>query len=239
MSRRIERPVFTRILANVAELRPEPGSLYVSGVSGEERSRHTQQWRAECDKVCFGDVVSETPYEASVEVEGDRWTFGLRGVRGIGRFLEEQGRDVVYLDITGLPHHVWVPLLRGIRGRQGKRYCVYVEPGDYRVSDAPTSDTIFDLSARIRGIAPLPGLATLETEVRGRSIFVPLLGFEGARFTFVLNAVDPEPEAHASPHFAVHQITPKTSRYTRCSSSMLPNVSINGRIRSSGQFGRW
>ena len=45
--------------------------------------------------------------------------------------------------------------------------------------------------------------------------------------------------AHASPHFAVHQITPKTSRYTRCSSSMLPNVSINGRIRSSGQFGRW
>ena len=46
-------------------------------------------------------------------------------------------------------------------------------------------------------------------------------------------------EAHASPHFAVHQITPKTSRYTRCSSSMLPNVSINGRIRSSGQFGRW
>ena len=36
-----------------------------------------------------------------------------------------------------------------------------------------------------------------------------------------------------------HQITPKTSRYTRCSMSMLPNVSINGRIRSSGQLGRW
>ena len=45
--------------------------------------------------------------------------------------------------------------------------------------------------------------------------------------------------AHASPHFAKHQITPKTSRYTRCSMSMLPNVSINGRIRSSGQLGRW
>ena len=36
-----------------------------------------------------------------------------------------------------------------------------------------------------------------------------------------------------------HQITPKTSRYTRCSMSMLPNVSINERIRSSGQLGRW
>ena len=41
------------------------------------------------------------------------------------------------------------------------------------------------------------------------------------------------------PSFCKHQITPKTSRYTCCSMSMLPNVSINGRIRSSGQLGRW
>ena len=41
------------------------------------------------------------------------------------------------------------------------------------------------------------------------------------------------------PSFCSHQITPKTSRYTRCSTSMLPNVSINGRSRSSGQLGRW
>ena len=45
--------------------------------------------------------------------------------------------------------------------------------------------------------------------------------------------------AHASPYFCRHQITPKTSRYTRCSMSMLPNVSINRRTRSSGQLGRW
>ena len=45
--------------------------------------------------------------------------------------------------------------------------------------------------------------------------------------------------SHASPYFGSHQITPKTSRYTRCSMSMLPNVSINGRMRSSGQLGRW
>ena len=46
-------------------------------------------------------------------------------------------------------------------------------------------------------------------------------------------------EPHASPCFCRHQITPKTSRYTRCSMSMLPNVSINRRTRSSGQLGRW
>ncbi len=46
-------------------------------------------------------------------------------------------------------------------------------------------------------------------------------------------------DPHASPYFCRHQITPKTSRYTRCSMSMLPNVSINRRTRSSGQLGRW
>ena len=47
-------------------------------------------------------------------------------------------------------------------------------------------------------------------------------------------------DPHASPHFPFQlQITPKTSRYTRCSSSIFPNISINGRTRSSDQLGRW
>ena len=46
-------------------------------------------------------------------------------------------------------------------------------------------------------------------------------------------------ECSCIPSFCQHQITPKTSRHTRCSMSMFPNVSINGRIRSSGQLGRW
>ena len=52
---------------------------------------------------------------------------------------------------------------------------------------------------------------------------------------------DPVPAENTLMHPLIlqHQITPKTSRYTRCSMSMLPNVSINGRIRSSGQLGRW
>ncbi len=36
-----------------------------------------------------------------------------------------------------------------------------------------------------------------------------------------------------------HQITPKISLNTRRSVSMIPSFSINGRIRSSGQLGRW
>ena len=50
---------------------------------------------------------------------------------------------------------------------------------------------------------------------------------------------DDKVAASCIPSFCQHQITPKTSRHTRCSMSMFPNVSINGRIRSSGQLGRW
>lgn len=48
--------------------------------------------------------------------------------------------------------------------------------------------------------------------------------------------------AHLTEHpieWAVPQTGTRSVAATRCSSSMLPNVSINGRIRSSGQFGRW
>ena len=45
--------------------------------------------------------------------------------------------------------------------------------------------------------------------------------------------------ASCIPSLCSYQITPKTSLNTRCSASMLPNFSINGRIRSSGQLGRW
>ena len=59
----------------------------------------------------------------------------------------------------------------------------------------------------------------------------------------VIERVDSQVENRSQtsciPSFCQHQITPKTSRYTRCSMSMFPKVSINGRIRSSGQLGRW
>ena len=42
--------------------------------------------------------------------------------------------------------------------------------------------------------------------------------------------------ASCIPSLCSYQITPKTSLNTRCSASMLPNFSINGRIRSSGQL---
>jgi hypothetical protein len=68
---------------------------------------------------------------------------------------------------------------------------VYVEPGDYKPSAIPTEGTIFDLSERIRGISPLAGFISLSEPREEEVCFVPMLGFEGARFAHLLECVQP------------------------------------------------
>ena len=67
---------------------------------------------------------------------------------------------------------------------------VYVEPYEYRPSLTPTESDIYDLSERIEGLAPLPGFARLR-ESGDRSVFVPLLGFEGTRVSYLISQLEP------------------------------------------------
>jgi hypothetical protein len=98
----------------------------------------------------------------------------------------------VALDITGFEHRVWAPLVSALR-RSGKSFLVlYAEPGDYRKpEDLP--GFIYDLS-ETRGIEPLPGFARLGRRAN-QALFVPLLGFEGARLEYLLDQEDIELQA--------------------------------------------
>ncbi len=93
--------------------------------------------------------------------------------------------------MTGLGHHVWAPLVRAALSIVEHLAVVYVEPSDYTFSRTPTEGEIFDLSERITGIAPIPGFASLSNRDDEEVCFVPLLGFEGARFAYVLEEVEP------------------------------------------------
>ena len=99
---------------------------------------------------------------------------------------------IIYLDITGLSHHVWAPLLRAAVASCKQVYVVYVEPRTYTFSRTPTEAEIFDLSEAIHGIFPLPGFGILsEPDDEELVLFVPFLGFEGHRFAYVLEQVQP------------------------------------------------
>jgi hypothetical protein len=209
----IDEPLFTTIKQDASQLRPQSGSLYISGTSVEERSLHTTKWEANCPDVVFAHLQAQDRAVASLLIGDTLTTFRLRSAKEINAFLSNQHYIAVYLDVTGLPHHVWAPLLRALRSRSEPAYVVYIEPGEYRFSSAPTEATIFDLSESIEGIGPLPGFVSLSDDMPDEALFVPLLGFEGPRFRFILETVQPK-RSNICPVIGVPGFRPEYPFYT-------------------------
>ena len=178
------RPLFTTVLRTVAEFRPRPQCLYICGTTGEKRSEHIVAWEGACEGVTFARLLRADRTAVCMSLCAEEKRVALRSGRSIAQFLGSGEYSSFYLDVTGLPHHVWAPFLRGILRRQEPSFCIYVEPGDYQHSETPTEAAIFDLSDRIEGIAPLPGFVSFPRVAEEEPLFVPLLGFEGARFAF-------------------------------------------------------
>ncbi len=114
----------------------------------------------------------------------------LRSAFQMREFIRAAGDDI-YLNITGLPHHVWAPILKSAVDVGVNIHAVYVEPLGYLPSGATADSMIFDLSERIEGISSLPGFAHLtEPEDPQNIYFVPVLGFEGPRLAYALNQIE-------------------------------------------------
>ena len=194
----IDKPLQTRLYEDWDSFELEPGSTFVHGTSVEERSIHPTTWEhaaKDVDFVSFSSLENTTDRDFSrctAEMHGVARTLNLSGRDQLRAFFLKIKSDIVYLDITGLPHHVWAPLLRAAAFTPKQVSVVYVEPRSYTFSRAPTEAEIFDLSEAIHGILPLPGFGVLsEPEDEELVLFVPFLGFEGHRLAYVLEQVQP------------------------------------------------
>lgn len=179
------------------EFKLEAGSVYLFAESVERRSHLPTEWSILQDGN-FVEVVEGDYGEFSFTALGKR--FQLRSGQQLDKFLDEifDAEGPVYLDITGLSHHVWAPLASRLFGRvlRGKApwpvSIVYVEPRHYKKSSVPRTGDIFALSERSHGISPIPGMATLRRSPVGVPLLVGLLGFEGWRFEAILSAFEPD-----------------------------------------------
>ena len=118
MRYRIEEPLFTQVLPNVGTFRPKSGSLYITGVSAEERSKHTKEWESQCVDVTFSRVAEKDRSTICVAVGGEAAVeVALRNNSELETLFAGGGQTATYLDVTGLAHHVWAPLLRAMRSR--------------------------------------------------------------------------------------------------------------------------
>jgi hypothetical protein len=186
------RPIFTDVYEGPDSFCPGVNSVYIYGTSIEERSEHSEQWERSCADVLFVSITQQAESEFRYTLSGNGRTVRLRSGSDFREFWRQFNRPTAYVDITGLEHHVWAPLLKWALNLGIQLFAVYMEPVTYRRSHLSREGDIFDLSERIKGLAPLPGFASLD-DARGEEdvTFVALLGFEGGRFKYCLEQVQP------------------------------------------------
>ena len=110
----------------------------------------------------------------------------LRDQSILSQFIEHLRASIIYFDITGIPHHIWMPLVKVSIGAGIKTNCIYVEPQSYTYNPTPKPGEFFDLSERIRGFSPIPTFAHLVAKKAEETTLIPLLGFEGIRFRHLI-----------------------------------------------------
>lgn len=135
-------------------------------------------------------------------VAGDRFRVEGPGIQTADGSLTDDdhiaeilGNGSVLVDITGMEHAVWASILRVCFDRGINTKFMYVEPGEYKPHLSPSTLGQYDLTVTLNGVAPLPGYAQLGgAENYGRSVFVPMLGFEGNRAECMMITLDPSPK---------------------------------------------
>jgi hypothetical protein len=119
-------------------------------------------------------------------------TYSLRSKENIKDILNTYHSDILYIDVTGLNNRISAALLNNILSDNINTsvFVLYAEPKLYKIQLFKSESVYIDLSEKINGIEPLPGFANIFPDDIDYK-FVALLGFEGGRFTHLINNVQP------------------------------------------------
>lgn len=203
----IEEPLLSSITSR-DNLSLESDSTYVYGTGIEDRSVIESSWRGAMEQRGVRFVVAEDADDSVTLTDQEgavaRFTGRQRGIAidylGFGQRI--------YIDITGMSYVAWAPLVRAAVEVGLDLTVVYVEPIDYRRSKIPTRGMLFDLSEGFDGLRPIPGFAALSSQTVGDWHLVAALGFEGGRFSHVINELEPA-AGHVVPIIGVPGFRPE------------------------------
>lgn len=146
------------------------------------------------DRVVLIRTISFDAVEVSIKGKSFE-KISLRSSKELSKLFD--GNSFL-IDITSLKHNVWAPIIRFMKEKAIKCRILYAEPDSYKQHPSPSSETTFDLTTSFEGMLPLPSFSKItEPEDIDKSIFVPLLGFEGSRPVRLLSAIEPEPKTIA------------------------------------------
>jgi hypothetical protein len=185
------RPLPTTRYDDAKEFLVPPGSVYVAARRGEERTEHAIALQQRSPGAEFLEVIDQS--RSSFMLAGSDAPVALRSPSELAAFWQALDENQqCFVDITGLDHSVWSALISTGLDLNRRVEAVYVEPASYKANkiSVPSRD-IFDLTESFEGLFPLPGLARLASPRESEFWFIPLLGFEGRRFSYMKDQVAP------------------------------------------------
>lgn len=187
--------LYTSIFEKMEHFSPEVDSTYIYGYSTEMRSHCVDELiKKDIDSVKFIKIEEEGDDIIQDTISNEK--FNLRSFKSMGKFLQMHESTTLYIDVTGLEKRIVAALLNNaIRAISNTKIInvktIYAEPESYKIKQFQSEGVFNDLSEQINGIMPLPGFASIFPENIDDILFVALLGFEGGRFQYMLENVQP------------------------------------------------
>lgn len=185
---------YTKVSNTIEEITPLDGSTYLYGYSTEDRSHEVDSLISRFPEVHFIEIILTE--DKDIVTNGDRSErYNLRSSKDIGSLISKYKSKLIYIDVTGLNTRVAASLLNNSIRLSKDDYLadirvIYAEPNSYKIQMFKSASVLNDLSEKIDGIEPLPGIASIIPDEEDM-IFVACLGFEGGRFTHIVESIQP------------------------------------------------
>ncbi len=179
----LNKPLFTEEYDLLSYVPPEDAA-YLYAITSEDRSEQAIRLKTNGKAANFFELREPDGTAFESDVAGHEY-IQVRDADQVSAFLKELHRQRLVLDITGLTHTTWAPIVKIALALRLELTVVYFEPTQYTVNPLPRPGEFYNLSERTGGIGPLPLLVNI-TEVDELSvIYIALLGFEGQRSKFM------------------------------------------------------
>lgn len=169
----------------------ESNALYLYGGDPEDRSEYCAKQLERTNPHCrFVSVIYYKDDTIAIKGSEDVRVL-LSDFEQLDSLLGIQTDSILYVDATGLSCRVIAPLLKHAIDNSIELRVVYVEPEIYKIAEFQKIGINKDLCESVEGISPLPGMAHIVPH-HGSPIFVVLLGFEGGRFSQLIQDQNPD-----------------------------------------------
>jgi hypothetical protein len=180
---------------NVNDFSLTDGSVYIYGISPEERSYViVDSLKKKCINTKFIKIVPADDEKDVIMANGTNINYSLRNSNNMESLFATYSASVIYIDASGLDNRIVASLLKNavLFGQKEKLEVnvIYVEPHSYKIEKFKSEGIFNDLSEKIDEIEPLPGFANIIPDTDDMK-FIALLGFEGGRFTYLLERIQP------------------------------------------------